>query len=51
MEFIGIAMQMVRARLGHDVHYRAGIAAIFGVKVVGQNTKFLYAIGAWLNRW
>ena len=43
-------MQIVSSRLGDYVHYRARIAAVFGVESVSKDTEFLNAVRCGLHR-
>ena len=43
-------MQAVGAGLGNDVDNRSGVAAVLGVKSIGQYTEFLDAVRGGLNR-
>ena len=40
-KFVSIAVEGVGAALGYHVDDRAGVAAVLGVEVIGDNPKFL----------
>ena len=48
-KLIGAAVPIVGAGFGDNIDDGAGVAAVFGVKGVGENAKFSDAIGRWLN--
>ena len=43
-KLVNVAMKVVGSRFCNHIHDRAGIAAVFGVKGVGQNTEFFNAV-------
>src|SRR5215469_6372248 len=49
IEFVKVTVNLIGTRLGHDIHNRARIAAILSVKAVGEDAKFLDAVGAGLD--
>ncbi len=49
-EFVSAAVEIVCTRLGDDVDDGAGVAAVLGVKGIGDDAKFFNAIGRGLNR-
>src|SRR5258708_3762974 len=38
---IGIAMKIVAATFGDDLHLRSGVASEFGIKIIGDQFEFL----------
>ncbi len=48
-EFVDVAVQFIRARLGDYVHHGPGVATVLGVESIGDHTEFLDAVGRGLD--
>ena len=48
-KLVYIAMKIIGSGLGDDVHYGARVPSVFGVEGVGQDAKFLNAVGRGLH--